>query len=175
MCHRIIIFSLFICILTACKGRMNVVDVKLTSFVDTAVYAILPYDSSAMMGMNWHYKDARPGVITPKGVDSLETIVDSTYKAFTKDSTAYLHKLMPLETYRRQYVALITADGEREVWVNFFCASFNIGWREHVVIVDDGGTCFFQLFINVKSGKASELIPNGAAFMPGSLVPYCKL
>lgn len=124
--------------------------------------------------MNWHYKDARPGVITAEGVDSLEAIVDSAYKAFTKDSTAYLHNLLPLKEYRRQYVALVTADGEREVWVNFFCAGID-GWREHAVIVDDGGSCYFQLFINVKSQKANELIPNGVGFLPGRLVPYCKL
>ena len=69
----------------------------------------------------------------------------------------------PLSAYRRQYVAVINGKGQKEIWVNFFCATFNHDWKHHVVIVDDGGVCFFQLWINLTLKKAYDLIPNGAA------------
>jgi len=118
-----------------------------------------------MLAMNWYYikENARPDSLTAREVDSLESIVDETYRIYTDDSTAYLHKLLPLKNYRRQYVALRTANGEKQVWVNFLCADINGDWRHAAVVVDDGGKCFFQLFINVTRKKAVDLIPGGAA------------
>ena len=130
--------------------------------VDTNIYVMLPYDSSAMMAMNWRYRNARRASLTRLEVDDLESIVDSAYLSFTKDSTVYLHNLFPLSIYRRQYVAVITEKGEKEVWVNFICGDFG-HWRNSPVIVDDGGKCYFQLFINLTRRRAYDLIPGGAA------------
>ena len=132
--------------------------------VDERIYAILPYDSATMADMSWHYSDIQPGLLTSGGVDSLEEVIDTAYADFTKDST--LHKLMPLKGYRRQYVPVVTAHGDRVVWVNFFCDDFNIDWRKQVVAVKDGGNCFFQLFVDVTRRKAYDLTMNGYAFLP---------
>jgi hypothetical protein len=131
--------------------------------VDTNIYVILPYDSSAMMAMDWRYKNARPDSLTRSGVDSLEAMIDSDYLAYTKDSTAYMHDLSPLSKYSRQYVALVTDKGEREVWVNLICGRPNY-WRRRPVIVDDGGKCFVQLFINLTRRRVYDLIPGGEAY-----------
>jgi hypothetical protein len=117
--------------------------------VDTSLYVILPYDSAAMMAMDWRYKNARSDHLTRLEVDSLEAIIDSAYQAYTKDSNAYLHNLFPLSIYRRQHVAVITDKGEREVWVNFICGDIDY-WRRRPLIVDDGGKCFIQLFISLR-------------------------
>lgn len=95
-------------------------------------------------------------------VDSLEAIIDSAYQAYTCDSTAYLHDLLPLSIYRRQYVAVVTDKGEREVWVGFLCGNIK-GWRQRPIIVDDGGKCFVQLFINLRRKKVYALEPGGLA------------
>jgi hypothetical protein len=130
--------------------------------VDTTIYVMLPYDSSAMMAMNWRYTNARRASLTRLEVDDLESIVDSAYLSYTKDSTVYLHDLFPLSIYRRQYVAVITEKGEKEVWVNFICGDYG-HWRNSPVFVDDGGKCYFQLFINLTRRRAYDLIPGGAA------------
>ena len=130
--------------------------------VDTSIYVILPYDSAAMMAMDWRYKGARPASLTRAEVDDLESLVDSAYLSFTKDSTVYLHNLFPLSTYRRQYVAVLTEKGEKEVWLNFIGGDYG-PWREAPVSVDDGGKCYFQLFINLTQRDAYHLIPGGEA------------
>lgn len=130
--------------------------------VDTNIYAILPYDSSAMMAMDWKYKNARPDHLTQLEVDNLEVLIDSAYRAYTKNPKAYLHDLLPLSRYRRQYVAVITDKDEREVWVNLICGAPEY-WRTTPVIVDDGGRCFVQLFINLTQRRVYELLPGGIA------------
>jgi hypothetical protein len=132
--------------------------------VDTNIYVILRYDSLAMMAMNWRYKNARPGHLTELEVDCLEPLIDSAYRSYTRDSTAYLHDLLPLTSYLRQYVAVITEKGEREVWVNLICGAPEY-WRRASVIVDDGGKCFVQLFINLTRRKVYELSPGGLAWL----------
>jgi hypothetical protein len=157
---RLLIFSTLAFPLFSCgPGPSKAVSV--IPQVDTNIYVILPYDSAAMMAMNWRYKNARPDHLTRLEVDSLETIIDSAYRAFTRDSTAYLHDLLPLSKYYRQYVAVVTSKGERQVWVNFVCGGSS--WRYRPVIVDDGGNCFVQLFINLTQRRAYDLIPAGTA------------
>ena len=83
-------------------------------------------------------RGARPESLTAAEVDDLEPLIDGAYHAYTRDTTIYLHNLLPLTKYRRQYVAVRNAKGEKEAWVNFFCADFNIDWRHAPMIVDDG-------------------------------------
>lgn len=156
---------------TECKMHTGVVDVKINSIVDTAVYAILPYDKS-MAGMNWRYKDVRPGVLTPAGVDSLESIIESACKAHNEKKTDTFYQVMPLNKYHRQYVPVVAANGERVVWVNFFCGEVTgSAWRKSIGVVDDGGNCYFQLFIEVNRREVYDLYTNGYAFLPGRFKP----
>ena len=104
--------------------------------VDTAIYVVLHYNDRAKLGMNGYYRDTRPDTLTPAEVDNLEPLIDSAYWAYTKASPVYLHDLLPLPLYRRQYVAVVNWSDEREVWVNFFCAGFGYG-RRAVIVVDD--------------------------------------
>jgi hypothetical protein len=157
---RVLIFSTLAFPLFSC-GPGPGKPVPVIPQVDTNIYVILPYDSVAMMAMNWRYKNARPDHLTRLEVDSLEAIIDSAYLAYTRDSTAYLHDLLPLSKYFRQYVAVVTDKGEREVWVNFVCGGSS--WRYRPIIVDDGGNCFVQRFINLTRRKAYDLIPGGTA------------
>ena len=160
---RYIPLSLLICSVLDLFGQPNKGVRASIQELDTSIYVILPYDSSAMMAMDWRYKNARPSHLTRKEVDSLEPLVDSAYESYTKDSTAYLHDLLPLSNYRRQYVAVITDKGAREVWVNLICGTPDF-WRQRPVIVDDGGKCFVQLFINLTRWRAYDLIPGGVAW-----------
>lgn len=172
MFHRIIILvNLLTGLLvsqSACKMHTGVVDVKLDSFVDTAVYAIIPYDQS-MESMNWRYKNVRSGKLTATGVDSLELIIESACKAYNEKYTDdTLYQVMPLQKYYRQYVPVVTVNGERVVWVGFFCSkSSNSSWRKLMRVVNDGGNCYFQLFIDVNRREVYDLYTNGYAFLPG--------
>ena len=69
--------------------------------VDTAMYTVLHYDERAKLAMDWRYEGARPDTLTAAEVDDLEPLIDSAYRAYTKDPTIYLHDLLPLIQYRR--------------------------------------------------------------------------
>jgi hypothetical protein len=143
------------------------IKVQLAAFaqthVDTALYTILPYDGRVKMAMDWQFTNARPDSLTIEQIDSAEDLIDSAYIAYIKDADKHIHLLQPLTAYRRQYVALIDDQGDREIWINFFCTAFNHDWRHSAMVVDDGGGCFFQIRINWTKRIVMELQPNGLA------------
>jgi hypothetical protein len=66
--------------------------------------------------------------------------------------------------YKRQYVPYINPNGEKAVWINCFCSSHdNSDWRKELVFVLDGGNCYFNLKINLKTRKYYDLMVNGDA------------
>ncbi len=131
-------------------------------FVDTSSYAILNYDSSVEMAMIEKFHKARAATLSIAEVNGIEHLIDSSYQDYNNHNT-HRQLVAPLSAYRRQYVAVVNAQGQKEVWINFFCSFFNTDWKHHVLIVDDGGVCFFQLRINLSTRNVSELIPNGVA------------
>ncbi len=66
------------------------------------------------------------------------------------------------ERYFRQYVAVKIAEQEL-IYVNAFCISPPADWQQHLHVVLDGGTCFWQAIYNPKTKKFSHLIINGRA------------
>lgn len=64
-----------------------------------------------------------------------------------------------LDDYKRQYVGVVWK-GQRVVFGNFFCSS----WQAAVhtpVMVDDGGPCFFNVLFDPRTGSFSQLFVNG--------------
>jgi predicted metalloprotease with PDZ domain len=135
--------------------------------VDTSLYTILSYDSSVMMAMYEPFgiDSPVPAVLTADEVNKMERLIDSSYKQYNRENPR--EKLLaPLnDYYRRQYVAVTNSRGEKEVWVSFLCALHDQDWKHHAVIVDDGGLCFFQLKINLSTGKVSGLSHGGYAWI----------
>jgi len=132
------------------------------SVVDTSLYTILNYDSSVEMAMDEKINKAKPTTLSIAEINGMERLIDSSYEDYNKRNP--LRQLVaPLFAYRRQYVAVLNSQGQKEVWINFFYSSSNLDWKHHVLLVDDGGVGFFQLRINLSNRKVSELIPNGVA------------
>ena len=64
----------------------------------------------------------------------------------------------------RQYVPVTLENGDKVVWVNFACEIFEKEkWKNEVLIVMDGGPCFFQLKVNLTNGTYYEYYVNGVA------------
>ena len=68
-----------------------------------------------------------------------------------------------IENYKRQYVPVINKKGEKEVWINCFCDSWDIDWKKDVLFVFDGGNCYFNLKINLTNKIYYDLSINGEA------------
>ncbi len=71
--------------------------------------------------------------------------------------TSYFH-------YKRQYVPFIDKTGKKKIWINCFCSDLNDefpNWKKSIVIVDDGGSCFFNIMINLVDNSFSNFEVNG--------------
>lgn len=72
--------------------------------------------------------------------------------------------LIQLSKYKRQYIAFINDKNEKEIWVNCFCDQlYDSKWRKELVLVKDGGNCYFNLKVNLTSYSYYNLSVNGEA------------
>ncbi|CAG4997364.1 hypothetical protein DYBT9275_01756 [Dyadobacter sp. CECT 9275] len=72
---------------------------------------------------------------------------------------------MQLDSYDRQYVAVINQQKEREVWVNCECRGKydTDSYKYRLVDADDGGDCYFRVKVNLDKHKYHSLSVNGEA------------
>jgi hypothetical protein len=70
--------------------------------------------------------------------------------------------LDPLDTYHRQYVG-IGPDGEA-LSVNALCQGSGLDdWEDGLIVVADGGTCFWQAHVFLTAGAVRDVSVNGYA------------
>jgi hypothetical protein len=70
--------------------------------------------------------------------------------------------IIQLDPYKFQFLPVLNEKGEKEVWTNCFCAKLE-NWQTRIVHVNDGGKCFFQLYINLTKKSFDRLSVNGDA------------
>jgi len=131
--------------------------------VDTATYAILPYQDPLFYSTD-DFSTTRPAELSCQEVDSMEVLVVGAYNLYNEQHPD--RRLHPLEKYLRQYVAFIGANGEKKVWVNFFYFPEYLeehDWRHDFVHFMDGVTFFFELTINLSLKQAGLAKPHGVA------------
>ena len=71
--------------------------------------------------------------------------------------------LMPLSEYRFQFVGL-TIEGKQILFANAFCKSHwqrYSYWRTNLVLVDDGGNCYFKAVYDPGIKSIMKLMVNG--------------
>jgi hypothetical protein len=69
------------------------------------------------------------------------------------------------DEYFRQYGAVVI-DGRRTILVNAFCTigQDNSGrWRKHLVLVSDGGKCYWKAMYDVDTARFTKVSVNGIA------------
>ena len=77
-------------------------------------------------------------------------------------------KMSTIDGKRNNYLQIVPVTnkkGERMVWVNCLCGldpEDDKIWRKRVIVVNDGGTCFFRFSINLKKGSYFDFEVNGA-------------
>jgi hypothetical protein len=142
--------------------------------IDTSKYAILKFDTTD----TWLFENAKPSSLTHTEIEEIESILkqyidaynpdqqlqfDTISKAHTEYNLKVDNFVINLSRYKKQYFPVINSAGQKEVWVNCFCNDFDKNWRRDMVIVQDGGNCYFSLIINLVTKKISRFIVNGDA------------
>ncbi len=129
------------------------------SKTDSPKYSVIKYDSSKH---KWIFKFSTPADLTAEDFAQIENLVNQAVKENnTKQKEA--RQIKNLSEYKFQYVAVYNRATEKEVWVNAFCADFKMDLNKEIVTVDDGGSCFFNLKINLSSSTFYDLSVNGEA------------
>jgi hypothetical protein len=157
-------------VVSACRqsgGSKQTADAAINERLvfDTSKIVILPIDSSN----HWVFKDAIPMQLTNRDLQAVNTILNNCINAHNskQDTTKEFSEFIDLNKYKLQYTPFKTSNGDRKVYVNSFCISdwgfeFNY-WKTSLVEVDDGGSCFFHLTINLTTNKYEEFYTNGYA------------
>ncbi len=74
---------------------------------------------------------------------------------------ALVERQGPLD-HRRQYVGFIE-DGQTKILINGFCNDHGTDWRESLVLVLDGGDCYFTAVYAVATDALERFDFNGEA------------
>jgi len=173
----ILTFALTIC-LNSCRQTItsskNQEQQKETIHIDTSVIAILPYDTTQYRV----FENSKPTELTNDDLLKIETVLNKCIIDYNPEQERQFKEIndkhpeykldknnfiIELERYRRQYVAVINTKGEKEVWINCFCGAGSQNWKTYLILVEDGGNCFFNLKINLTTGQYYELMVNGDA------------
>lgn len=159
-----IFFLAVITILISCQQsrQMQKYPVGLSQIIDSGKIAILqiPTDSSETLKI----KNGKATSLTEAELKQTEAILNA--------AIASIHKNSPdtnrLLNYKRQYIPYINEQGEKLVWVNCFCISFDEfkNWKTEIANTDlvmDGGDCFIKVTINLPGNSFSDLRTHGYA------------
>ncbi len=122
-------------------------------------HSVLKYDSSYH---KWIFKFSTPADLTPDDLAQIEKLVNQAVKK-NNSKQKESRQIKDLSEYKYQYVAVFNRDNEKEVWVNAFCNAFETDWKKEIVSVKDGGSCYFNLKINLSSSTFYDLSVNGEA------------
>ncbi|WP_271856419.1 hypothetical protein [Patiriisocius marinus] len=111
---------------------------------------------------------------SPNDIEKMKSIIND---AIINDEFSFLNKPISqsINEYYRQYVPYINEKGERMFEVNAFCEILELpphpdslskkwtkqDWRNEMVIVDDGGICYWQMKANIETNEYSDLYANG--------------
>jgi hypothetical protein len=104
---------------------------------EKAIWRKIKYDTMIEIAMNNKFYRPQATSLSSSEVDEMENLVDSSYRAFYMENPS-LKMIALLSAYRRQYVAVINGNGQKEVWINLFYSPSINNWKHRMVIVDDG-------------------------------------
>ncbi len=143
---------------------------SLTGFaqIDTSKIAIIPHEKGDYI----FDKSKKNTTLSAEDLNIAEQLFNNAvdeYNTKQKAANSNLSEKQMKRTlidpshYKRQYIAVTNSKGEKEIWINCFCDTFDTNWRKQIIEVDDGGDCFFNVYINITTKTHLELRVNGYA------------
>ncbi len=150
---------LIICLLSASDSpTVHVKEKKYEGYI---------FDSSVQVDRSMQDQKDR---FTPSISDiaEAEKIINSKIKAANEmrmnqsGGCPVIHK--KLKKYKRQYVGFVNLQGEHIVWVNFIWhTNRHENLSDGILYVNDGGSFFWQVMVNLSTRELFDLVINGSA------------
>jgi len=178
---KCVLFVLSILFFMSCKDKNVETETKIKEKGETfslpkSDYAILPFSE------NTHYifKDVKTANLSEKELIEIEALFQKMVTEHNAGQARVLAKHnkenpdnqwketgyeLEKKSFKRQYLPVINEKGEKEVWINFFCAEHLEGnrWKTKRHRVLDGGNCYYNLKINLVTKEIYALMINGYA------------
>ncbi|MBT31691.1 MAG: hypothetical protein CMO01_18700 [Thalassobius sp.] len=171
----------FLFLLAACSQEQTQIsdnkkqkDLPDSIAIDMSDIAIIPLDSSN----NWAVKNEQPAVLSTQELAEIDSLLSACLSKYNIEQEKKLEQLkakhpthnfktedyvINLPNYKRQYIATLNNKGEKEVWVNCFCSTPRNDWNKEIIMVKDGGNCYFNLTINLSTNQCLNFMVNGEA------------
>ena len=165
------------------SGSSQTIMLSPLEHIDTAKYAVLKFDPDEdryIFG-----KDNKPADLSADEIAKIESVIARQVAVYNKKENAtydslnktidrkkygnakvyYSNAIDDPKKYYKQFITVINPKGQKEVWVNCFCDKQfgDNDWKKSLVMVDDGGSCFFQLHFNLTTNKVIFFGVNGVA------------
>lgn len=121
---------------------------------------IIPAGEKMELTFGRNYKPFTPTL------DDIQAAEDILLKCYNKEVTGTVNPFFgrKLNDYNRQFISAETQTGDKVIWINCFCYVENEyfkKWKTDIVMVDDGGNCFFNVKVNLDKKEYYELMVNG--------------
>jgi hypothetical protein len=130
---------------------------------DTSTITVIPFNNIG----NWpFYNNYKASALTQRDIILIEAIFEKAVNDYNNgfDSLHVGQKInITFFKYKRQIVAATNSKGEKDVWINVFCEAHGFPWKTNIMQVDDGGSCYFNLKINLALKKSYDFWVNGEA------------
>lgn len=130
-----------------------------TRQADASQYVIIKFDKAYY----WLFKNAKPTTLNVKEVQLTEALLTKAADEYNKRMDKQPYLIKPLSGYKRQFIPVLNSKGEKEVWINCLCGQQGNRWRKEIIIVSDGGNCYFNLKVNLATKTYYHLAVNGYA------------
>lgn len=166
-----------LCLGAACAGTFvppEASDVPATTEsaliqADTASIVVLPFDTlhPHVYGFERDHDELDPVELSFRDLCLLETVIDSVIQAQNSllgtDSVRNKYRLLAREGYVLQVVPVRTVQGDTLVHVNALCGPDELPWRARLIQVQDGGSCYYQLWVDLTRRICLRFAVNGVA------------
>ncbi len=167
--RNFILFSLII-VIADCRRETKKLQsnkdeaIRLNSLqYDTSEVTVLPFTESN------HYpfdEDYTSTTLTANEIVEIENIFRKCVSEYNGSLDQAHHEYsidLGQITYKKQLVPVKNLKGETLVWVNCLCRVRNESWKNKLQSVDDGGKCYFNFKINLRTKEYFDLVVNGEA------------
>ncbi|GLB53501.1 hypothetical protein NBRC110019_25420 [Neptunitalea chrysea] len=156
------LFILCCLLIVSCKNqeeKVTTVAPPVHFKVPDSNYVILPYNNKE----SFPFKNATTSSLTTEELITTEEILEKAVKKYNRNASKE-YNTFPLKKYKRQYISVLTNQGEKEVYINFFCDDRESeDWKSQHIMVHDGGPCYFSIKINLTTKRYKDLMVNGHA------------
>lgn len=122
-------------------------------------YAFLKFDNKRDYYI--FNKTCKPSSLSKGEITTIENLISKKVKEF--NSITKGRRIEQSTKYYKQFIPVINSKGEKEVWVNCACEILQNEWKKEPQMVNDGGSCFFHLKINLAKKLVYDFRVNGVA------------